>query len=160
MASGEPSAAASSGAPAEALAFLAAHSQAFLFTILADGSPMGWPMVGRLHDGAMEFSTYRKSAKVRALLQRARASCLVVPREGERDRRTLMVSGAVSIRDGHDGVDAGPADIGTGGAGIAVPDEVIDTVKARHRSSTRCVVRIELQDLRFGALPAVGWRGP
>ncbi|MET0146969.1 MAG: pyridoxamine 5'-phosphate oxidase family protein [Ilumatobacteraceae bacterium] len=137
----------------DALAFLAANNQVFLFATLADGSPMGWPMVGRLNDGGMEFSTYRKSAKVRDVLRNDTASCLVVPREGDADGRTLMVTGAVSLREDHGGADAVKAAAGSGRSGIDVPKEIVESVRSRHDSGKRCILRIELDELRFGALP-------
>ena len=136
----------------DAQAFLSVHSQAFLFTTLVDGSPIGWPMVGRLNDGGMEFSTYRSSAKARHLLANPMASCLVVPRDSEADRRTLLVTGSVSIREDRGGADAVKAHAGAGRSGIEVPSEVAEAVKARHDSGKRCVVRIELDDLRFSNL--------
>ena len=137
----------------EALDFLAAHSQVYLLARLADGRPTGYPMVGRLAGGGIEFSTYRKSAKVAKVLRRERASCLVVPRDGSSERRTLWVCGPVSLRDeqgANVSVAQGAAVTGTSTPpGIAVPAAIRDKVRARHDSGKRCVLRIEVEQARF-----------
>ena len=43
---------------------------------------------------------------------------------------------------------------GSGRSGIEVPKEIVETVKSRHDSGKRCIVRIELDRVQFGELPA------
>lgn len=135
----------------DAVEFVTTHSQVFLLSTLADGSPIGYPMVGRSNGAAVEFSTYRKSAKVRNVLRHPTTSCLVVPRAGSQDRRTLWVSGPVSVTDDASGFKSAN---GTGTSGIAVPSGIVDTVGARHDAGKRCILRIEIEQFRFGTLPA------
>ena len=49
----------------------------FLIVRRPDGSPTGYPMTGVFHDGDVEFTTYRKAAKVRYLLADDRVCCVV-----------------------------------------------------------------------------------
>jgi hypothetical protein len=140
------------------LDFLAGHTQVYLLARTSDGAPIGYPMVGRLNDDGVEFSTYRKSAKVANVLRSDQASCLVVPRDGSADRRTLWVCGPVSIRD--DDVASGVFERGPGTTetGLGVPQSIKDKVKARHGSGKRCVLRIDIEQFRFAELPATDGR--
>lgn len=110
-------------------------------------------MVGRLNDGGIEFSTYRKSAKVRHVMRHPTASCLVVPRPASDDRRTLLVSGPVSLREHVEASAALTTHSRSAMPGIVVPAQIAATVRDRHDSGKRCVVRIEISEARFGALP-------
>jgi len=138
---------------AQAVDYLAQHTQVYLLARTADGSPTGYPMVGRLNDGGVEFSTYRKSAKVTNVLRNQRASCLVVPRDGSPERRTLWLCGRVSVREDEAAAAAVGREPGAAEPSIAVPSEIKQKVKARHDSGKRCVLRIEIEQFRFAGLP-------
>lgn len=124
--------------------FLADHTQVYLVVRRLDGTPMGYPMVGRWEDGGMEFSTYRKSAKVRSLERDDRACCLVVPRDRAREPRVLAVWGRAAIGGAgrerwqaaleRDGEDADSA--------LEVPAAVRAKVADRLATKKRVVVRV------------------
>ena len=78
-------------------------------------------MVGRLNDGGIEFSTYRTSAKVRHLLANPMASCLVVPARRDADNRTVLVTGAVSIREDERATEVVKAHAGAGRSASRYP---------------------------------------
>jgi hypothetical protein len=115
-------------------AFLAAHTRVFLLATRADGSPTGWPMVGIHRDDALEFSTYRRSQKVRDLLRDPAAACVVAPTDGD---RALSVRGTAAV------VEADP-DAAGGGAPTdgRVDPAVAARARARMASGQRVVVRV------------------
>lgn len=75
--------------------FLQRHSRAFLLSTRADGSPTGHPMTGRWRDGAMYFTTYRKSAKVANMRRDPRVSCVVTSNAGEEPFRAVLIAGEI-----------------------------------------------------------------
>lgn len=76
-------------------AFLRAHSRTFLLGRRADGSPTGWPLIGFYPGGALEFSTYSRSQKVRNFERDPGASCVVAPSDSD---RALVLRGTVTVR--------------------------------------------------------------
>jgi hypothetical protein len=99
-------------------------------------------MTGLFHDGALEITTYRKSAKARYLLADDRVCC-VVP-DPKRSGRGLALYGRAS-----------PAPVGefvgsttSRGGAMHVPDEVVATVRDRLESQKRMVFRIDVERTR------------
>jgi len=130
--------------------FLASHPQVFLVVRRPDDTPMGYPMVGRWADGALEFSTYRKSAKVRHVEADPRVCCLCVPRDSELEHRVLAAWGRGFIEmAGRDRWRAAIEGRETAPAGIAVPDSVRAKVADRLATSKRVVLRVELESAAF-----------
>ena len=123
-------------------AFLRAHSRTFLLAVRADGSPTGWPMVGIYPGDALEFSTYRRSQKVRDFERNANAGCVVAPADSD---RALVLRGTAEIVFGREALPAR----------IAAPvDSDVDSptkqaAEAKLRSGKRIVVRVEPRETRF-----------
>ena len=78
----------------DAHAFLRSTTRTVLLGTRADGSPTGWPMTGMATDDGLEFSTYRKSQKVRAFERSGAAGVVVHPD----DDRALVLVGEVEVR--------------------------------------------------------------
>lgn len=136
----------------EHLRFLADHSRVYLVVRRQDGTPMAYPMTGRWEDGGLEFSTYRKSAKVRHIEGDDRVCCLTVPRDRTADRRALAVWGratiaATSRERWQAAVDR---DVRLEG-GFTVPAEVRAKVADRLATNTRVIVRVEPMTAAFVA---------
>jgi Pyridoxamine 5'-phosphate oxidase len=129
--------------------FLAEHTQVYLVVRRPDGTPMGYPMVGRWEDGALEFSTYRKSAKVRYVERDDRVCCLVVPRDHCAGDRVLAVWGRAAMgeasRERWQAAVNGP----TGAVGIEVPAAVRAKVADRLGTSKRGILRVEVERAAF-----------
>jgi hypothetical protein len=130
---------------AEADRFLRLHNRVLLLARRADGSPTGWPMTGIYAEGVLQFSTYRKSAKVRIIGADPRVSCLVTAREGVDERRVLEYAGTAEIvtdvrsmpvRSQAPGASSAPTAIGT------VPDDIAGRAQDRLASGKRCLVRV------------------
>jgi len=115
-------------------AFLASHTRVFLLGTRADGSPTGWPMVGLHRDGALEFSTYRRSQKVRDLGRNPVTACVVAPADGT---RALAVRGTAEIVAADPGTVAEPAP-----SDVRVEPEIAARARARLASGQRVVVRV------------------
>jgi hypothetical protein len=122
-------------------AFLAAHTRVFLLGTRADGSPTGWPMVGLHRDGALEFSTYRRSQKVRDLERSPAAACVVAPVDGT---RALAVRGTAEVvaADPDATADRTPTD-------VRVEPEIAARARARMASGQRVVVRVVPTEARW-----------
>jgi nitroimidazol reductase NimA-like FMN-containing flavoprotein (pyridoxamine 5'-phosphate oxidase superfamily) len=123
-------------------AFLRAHSRTFLLGVRADGSPTGWPMVGIYPGDALEFSTYRRSQKVRDFERNPNACCVVAPVESE---RALVLRGTAAVVLGRQEL---PVRVD------ALPDVNVDTTtkdaaEAKLRSGQRVVLRVEPGEARF-----------
>jgi hypothetical protein len=134
--------------------FLQVHNRVLLLARRADGSPTGWPMTGIYADGILQFSTYRKSAKVRVIAADPRVCCLVTAREGLDEPRVLEYVGTASIdtearampvRAQAPGATPAPTAIGT------VPEEIGQRAQDRLASGKRCLIRVA--PLRVGFLP-------
>ncbi len=130
---------------AEALRFVAAHPHVFLLARRRDGFPTGYAMMARVRNGCVEFSTYRASAKVRNVQRDGWASVLACT--GGHEPLVLVASGPVEVLE----------DVGWGldpvgepsGPAATVPREVTETVRARHSSGTRVVLRLRVEHARF-----------
>jgi Pyridoxamine 5'-phosphate oxidase len=133
----------------EALAFLEKHSTMFLLMHRLDGTPTGYPMVGRLHDGALEFSTYRKSAKVRRLERDGRVCVVVVPRDRAREPRVLAVWGRAETTTADPERWQRAAEAARSPSEIEVPASVRRKVSDRLASGKRTVVRVTLLTAQF-----------
>jgi hypothetical protein len=138
----------------EADAFLRLHNRVLLLARRPDGSPTGWPMTGIYADGVLQFSTYRKSAKVRMMTADPRVCCLVTAREGVDERRVLEYVGTAEVvtdvrtmpeRSRAPGAVSAPVAIGT------VPEEIGRRAQDRLASGKRCLVRVT--PIRVGFLP-------
>ena len=143
-----------SATPAEALAFLDDHPHVHLLARRADGYPTGYPMTARVRDGAVEFSTYRASAKVRNLLRDGVAGIVATD---EASGRVLVAEGPVDQAEGSswaDVADRGPS--APSRLAAAVPGDVTDKVGRRHREGKRIVLRVRIEAARFSE--AVGPR--
>lgn len=130
---------------AEEDAFLRAHSRVFLLGVRADGSPTGWPMVGLYPGGALEFSTYGRSQKVRDFARNPAAACVVAPAGGE---RALTLRGTCAMVEGQHvpstGTDSAPPD-------VSVADGIAEGARARMRAGKRVVLRFVPDSARFVA---------
>jgi hypothetical protein len=135
------------GAPIDAAAdeFLRLHNRVLLLARRRDGSPTGWPMTGIYADGVLQFSTYRKSAKVRIIAADPRVGCLVTAREGVDDPRVLEYVGVAQIvadvremppRQQAQGSSSAPT--GTGDVPADVAGRALESVRA----GKRCLVRV------------------
>jgi hypothetical protein len=145
MTSGSPRAA----SVADALEFIGAHSHVYLLGRRPDGYPTGWAMTARARGDAVDFSTYRASAKVRYLAATGVASVLSMS-EDDADRRILLAEGPLSVLDAavwFDGQADPPAS--RSDASRSVPSEVVDTVASRHESGKRCVLRVSIERASF-----------
>jgi hypothetical protein len=129
--------------------FLADHSQVYLVVRRPDGTPMGYPMVGRWQDGALEFSTYRKSAKVRYVERDNRVCCLVVPRDPSEGDRVLAVWGRAAMGDAGRERWQAAATGATGAVGIEVPASVRTKVADRLSTSKRGILRVDVERAAF-----------
>lgn len=129
----------------DADAFLRANTRTFLLVSRGDGSPTAYPMVGLYHDGVLEFSTYRKSAKVTRMLRHPVVGCLVTARDDDPDRRVLLVEGTAEVLPEGADLERGPdarAAAGATPAAMRVPGEIAERSQDRMRSGKRCVVRV------------------
>jgi pyridoxamine 5'-phosphate oxidase-like protein len=130
--------------------FLADHTQVYLVVRRPDGKPMGYPMVGRWENGGLEFSTYRKSAKVRHVEHDDRVCCLVVPRDRADDDRLLTVWGRAGMTDANrDRWRTALRGREGGSAGINVPPEVRASVADRMASQKRGILRVDVERAAF-----------
>ena len=132
----------------DALEFIGAHSHVYLLGRRPDGYPTGWAMTARARDDAVDFSTYRASAKVRYLAATGVASVLAMS-EGDADRRVLLAEGPVSVLDAAVWFDDGAAPESRSDASRTVPSEVVDKVASRHESGKRCVLRVSIEQASF-----------
>ncbi len=124
-------------------AFLRSTSRVFLLGTRADGSPTGWPMVGLYPGGALEFSTYGTSQKVRDLTRSEAAGCVAAPADGE---RALVLRGTCTVAEGqHEPT--------TGGAhpprDVKVADGIAEGARARMQSGKRVVLRFTPEAAAF-----------
>lgn len=113
----------------------------FLFLRRPDGTVVGYPMTGIPRDGAIEFTTYRKSAKARYLAEDDRVCVLIV--EDGAPASGLALWGHSRPVDAAGFIPATP-----GASRTAVPDSVIDTVRERLDSGKRLVFRIDVDRSR------------
>lgn len=118
----------------------------FLVVRRPDGSPTGYPMTGIFHDGDIEFTTYRKSAKARYLLADDRVCC-VIP--GGAEAGVAVWGHAVPVPpDAFAGAarHAGPAP-------LEVPSTVRESVRDALESGKRIVFRVRVERARDVRLP-------
>jgi hypothetical protein len=124
-------------------AFLRASSRVFLVGTRADGSPTGWPMVGLYPGGALEFSTYGTSQKVKDFTRNPAAACVVAPLDGE---RALVLRGSCATAGGQHEPSTGgsnpPAD-------VRVADGIAEGARARMLSGKRVVLRFAPEHATF-----------
>ena len=113
----------------------------FLFLTRPDNSVVGYPMTGIPRDGAIEFTTYRKSAKARYLAEDDRVCAVIV--DDNNPASGLALWGRSRLVD-----PAGFNPATPGATPIDVPDGVIETVRERLDSGKRLVFRIELDRSR------------
>lgn len=126
-------------------AFLSSHTRTFLLVSRGDGSPTAYPMVGLYHDGVLEFSTYRKSAKVIRMQRAPAVACLVTAKDGDPERRVLLVRGTAEVLPEGADLERAPGARAAAGATpgqMRVPDEIAARSQARMASGKRCVVRV------------------
>jgi nitroimidazol reductase NimA-like FMN-containing flavoprotein (pyridoxamine 5'-phosphate oxidase superfamily) len=130
--------------------FLSDNTRVYLIVGEADDRPMGYPMTGRWESDALEFSTYRKSAKVRHIERDPRVCCLVTSRDRTVDGRVLVVWGWARVgaagqerwRAALQAPDGGPRS-------IDVPETVRQKVASRLETSKRVIVRVEVETAMF-----------
>jgi hypothetical protein len=113
----------------------------FLFLTRPDNSVVGYPMTGIPRDGAIEFTTYRKTSKARYLAEDNRVCVVIV--DDDDPASGVALWGRSRLVDPTGFIPARP-----GAAPIDVPDGVIDTVRERLDSGKRLVFRIELDRSR------------
>jgi hypothetical protein len=113
----------------------------FLFLRRPDNSVVGYPMTGIPRDGAIEFTTYRKTAKTRYLAEDNRVCVVIV--DDDDPASGVALWGRSRPVDPAGFIPASPD-----GAPIDVPDGVIDTVRERLDSGKRLVFRIEIDRSR------------
>lgn len=125
----------------EAAEFLQQTTRTVLLGTRADGSPTGWPMTGLVTDDGLEFSTYRKSQKVRDFERSGAAGVVAHP---DTDRALVLV-GAVEVR--HD------QHVPSGGAAQARPETrasgVADGAQQRMAEGRRIVLAFTPSAVRF-----------
>lgn len=130
------------GVPEEAERFLAAHARAFLLVRRADGWPTGYPMLGLWRDGALHFSTYAKSAKVRNLERDDRVCCLVTSDdEDDPEFRAVLVRGRAEVLPGAE-LPSGRGADEQAAAGRGVPEGIVERSRERLRAGKRVLVRV------------------
>jgi hypothetical protein len=131
----------------DALSFVAGHPHVFLTATRADGYPTAYAMNAQVRDGAVQFSTYRASAKVRNIVRDGRAGLVVVDDE---TGTTLSARGTAELVTGDEWLRDG----GTrGGRAPTAPAEIVDKVAERHRSGKRVVLKLTLTEARFSTPP-------
>jgi hypothetical protein len=126
-------------------AFLRGSSRVFLLGVRADGSPTGWPMVGLYPGGALEFSTYRTSQKVRDFDRDSAAACVVAPADGD---RALVLRGTCAVVDGQHAPTTGAA---SPPRDVPVADGIAQGAQARMQSGKRVVLRFVPDGAKFVA---------
>jgi hypothetical protein len=135
----------------DALDFVAANPHVFLLARRADGYPTAYAMMARVVDGAVEFSTYRASAKVKNLLRDGVGGITSVAEDRD-DPRVLVASGSIAAAEAPnwvDEVEGGSANAANLGDRPAVPSDISDKVRSRHDSGKRTVLRLEIDKARF-----------
>jgi Pyridoxamine 5'-phosphate oxidase len=140
--------------PGEALTeghrqFLADHAQVYLIVRRPDGTPMGYPMTGRWLQGGLEFSTYRKSAKVRYVERDERVCCLVVPRDRAKHDRVLAVWGRAGVDDASRRRWQESLDDREQKVNVEVPAAVRAKVADRLSTNKRVIIRVEVERAMF-----------
>jgi len=135
----------------EALAFIALNPHSFLLGQRADGYPTAYAMMARVADGAVEFSTYRASAKVRNLLRNGHAG-VVAAADADDDPRVLVAGGPVELVEGEQWVRSdATVSMGKFAGARNVPAAISDKVKSRHGDGKRAVIRVTLDRARFAS---------
>jgi hypothetical protein len=118
----------------------------YLFVNRPDGTVGGWPMLSNFRDGQLEFTTYRKSAKTRAVFADPRLCMVVLPPAGDDDPRALAVWGVATESDDP------LAFLQTNQQGtvpISVPGEIRTNVAARLEGGKRVVFRVAVHRAAF-----------
>lgn len=131
---------------ADVEAFLRAHSRAFLVGVRADGTPTGWPLIAFYTGTALEFSTYRRSQKVRIFQRNPNAACVIAPTDSH---RALSMRGIVHIQWNQRGPSTGAAPPVDVEAKVRV--ELGDQTAGGVTSSKRVILRFEPGGARFTA---------
>jgi hypothetical protein len=143
----------SPAAVADALVFIRENPHVFLLARRADGFPTGYAMMSKVRGGAVDFSTYRSSAKVKNLVRDGVAGLLVIS-EAPGDNRVVFAEGAVSLLDdGHWFDDEGPSATPATNFRPVVPKAIVATVSSRHDSGKGCVLRLTIEQARFSKRP-------
>jgi hypothetical protein len=120
-------------------AFLREHRRAFLFVTRGDGSPTCYPMVGLYNDGRMEFSAYRKSAKVTRIRRSPAVGALVTADATDDDHRAVLVNGRATVVD----TTSLPPSSGADPEAMGVPTEIVESAANAMRSQRRCTIRLD-----------------
>ena len=137
------------GLDAEQEAFLTEHSRVFLLMTRADGSPTGYPMLRLLADEAIEFSTYRRSAKVANARRDPRLCCVVLPLPDRDETRALVIQGTAEVVEGAIGATSRPPGAAAPVDAPDVPEEVSARAQDRMRSGKRVVLRLTPTSAHF-----------
>ncbi|HEX5585750.1 MAG TPA: hypothetical protein VFZ17_00440 [Acidimicrobiia bacterium] len=133
---------------ADALTFIGTHSHVYLLGRRPDGYPTGWAMTARARDDAVDFSTYRASAKVRHLAAAGVASVLAMS-DDRADHCVLLAEGPLAVLDGAVWFDDDAPVAARPDVHRQVPAEVVEKVASRHESGKRCVLRVTIERARF-----------
>jgi hypothetical protein len=133
-----------------ALDFISQHPHVFLLGRRADGFPTGYAMMSKVREGAVDFSTYRSSAKVKNLMRDGVAGILAAS-EAPDDERVVFAEGPVSLLEGGRWLDDDDEASGRPSSRFrpAVPAAIVETVGSRHDSGKRCVLRVTIEQARF-----------
>ncbi|MBM4406373.1 MAG: hypothetical protein FJ039_09380 [Chloroflexi bacterium] len=86
--------------PPDVLAFVRANPRTFLISRRKDGSPTGHPMLCLIGEGRIQFSTYRKSAKVQNFQRDPTVACLATTRYDDPSFKAAIVRGQARLREG------------------------------------------------------------
>ncbi len=86
--------------PPDVLEFVRNNPRTFLLSRRKDGSPTGHPMLCLIGDGHIQFSTYRKSAKVLNFQRDSTTACLVTAKHDAPAFKAALVRGHARIREG------------------------------------------------------------
>ena len=114
----------------------------FMIVRRPNGAATGYPMTGRLREGELEITTYRKAAKARYLLADDRVCCVVADPAVEGAGVALYGRARPAPPSGFL---ANTEDDAGWGDAITVPDTVRETVRERLESDKRMVFRIEIE---------------
>ena len=129
---------------------LEAHGawSAYLFVHDGDAQPGGYPMLATFHGDALEFTTYRRSAKASRILQDSRVCMVLRSRPDEQPLAIAIWGHAEEVTEGEHllsrpAVTPGP---------IAVPETMAATVADRLESGKRMVFRLSAERYRILSL--------
>jgi hypothetical protein len=137
-------------APNPVTEFLERYRRVFLLSLRKDGSPTAHPMVGTLNQGALQFNTYRKSAKARNVQKDPRVCCLVVNGyDTSEGVQAVLVRGKGTFQEGSTQPQQ-QTPSGTGSPQMPrVGPGIQRTVAERLQSGKRLFLRVSLEESRF-----------